>query len=282
MCAKDEADGSPSPALANDGTAKPQEIKEASEKTGSHGGYMRGTLASDNRAKLIKGNNQESEDQESFQQERAAPASQAASVFIPPQITQSQQQYIQRRKEAIEKELAEQQQLMEKHKPLPPQQRNHAAVQSRYLKQAAPATASAAKKVETTNKATAHTPVQVKKSQTAHTAKPKTKEKAKGINSQASQSALDQLSIGKATKHLEKSSSKKNFMTAEKTVNNYMQEELLQQAPSPEAAKRVASPPTGSADNTWSASTEVDRVAKSRTDGAHHKSTPDEARKSTE
>jgi hypothetical protein len=70
-------------------------------------------------------------------------------------------------------------------------------------------------------------------------------------------------------------------MTAEKTVNNYVQEELLQHASSPEAAKRLASPPTGSAANTWSASTEADRAAKSRA-GTDQKPSLDHGRGSTE
>jgi hypothetical protein len=99
------------------------------------------------------------------------------------------------------------------------------------------------------------------------------------MNSQVSQSALDQLSSGKPANNLEKSSSKSNYMTAEKAVNNYMQEELRQEAPSPEAVKRVASPPAGSQNNTWSASTEVDRVVKSRAECKNQAST-DEGRES--
>lgn len=70
-------------------------------------------------------------------------------------------------------------------------------------------------------------------------------------------------------------------MSTEKAVNNYMQEELRQEvAPSPEAKKRVASPPAGSANNTWSASTEVDRVVKSRAEGRQHQASTDEGRDS--
>ena len=57
---------SPSPFGAQDaieegkeGAAKLSEGKEASKKTASHGGYLRGTLASDTRAKMVKANAQE-------------------------------------------------------------------------------------------------------------------------------------------------------------------------------------------------------------------------------
>jgi hypothetical protein len=41
--------------------SKQSEAKEANKKTASHGGYLRGTLASETRAKLVKANAHEQE-----------------------------------------------------------------------------------------------------------------------------------------------------------------------------------------------------------------------------
>lgn len=249
--------------------SKQPEAKEGNKKTASYGGYLRGTLASETRAKLVKASAQEQEAYAYATPEKAAPASSGGGIYIPPQITQSQQQYIQRRKEAIEREQAELQQLMDKHKPPPPQQRNHAGVQSRYLKQAATVAANAAKKADAANKANNS---QVKKSNATQASKTKNKEKAKPANPQGNEPVLEREEqpqvAGDGSHGEERKDDKAGFASAtEKAINNYISQQTAiptahhyhpshSTQPSPSQLHSSSPPPpTDSANNTWSAST---------------------------
>lgn len=235
-----------------------------------HGGYLRGTLASETRAKLVKANAQEQEAQAYATPEKAAPASSIGGIYIPPQITQSQYQYIQRRKEALEKEQAELQFQIDKHKPPPPQQRNHAGVQSRYLKQAATVAVNGAKRVDAVNKASA---AQAKKPSATQVNKSKPKEKSKPMNPGGSQIESEQQeqwqTAADADEDEERTDDKTGFpSTAEKAINNYISpqpappaahhchpSQSTQPSPSQLYSSTSPPPPTDSANNTWSAST---------------------------
>lgn len=116
---------------------------------------------------------------------------------------------------------------MDKHKPPPPQQRNHAGIQSRYLKQAATVAANAAKKVDAANKASN---AQVKKSNTVQTSKTKNKEKAKPANPEGNEPVLEQEEqsqvAGDGSHGEERKDDKAGFSsTTEKAINNYISQQ---------------------------------------------------------
>jgi len=116
------AQGTSSGNIGGQAAARHVESKEASKK-GVAGGYLRGTLASDTRAKLIQANESVQSNIEGQQQVHESPIKEispaltqnAVAQFMPAQITQSQLQYIQRRQDVLEKLQAEEKQLHEKH-----------------------------------------------------------------------------------------------------------------------------------------------------------------------
>ena len=83
----------------------------------------------------------------------------------------------------------------------------------------------------------------------------------KASNSELSHSALDHDHVTPTKEQsatAEKLMLEQELSTADKTVNNYVTEDGMDVVESP-----VKSPPIGSANNTWSASTAVDRAMKS-------------------